>query len=61
VNTLMRHNLIHVYRVMLYPVALGTGRRFFGDGGKKVTLTLTSSTTTSAGVAVLTYGLPRSQ
>jgi len=55
VNTLMPHRVIDVYRVMLYPVALGTGRRFFGDGGKKITLRLTSAETTSTGVAVLTY------
>ncbi len=55
VNTLMQHNLIDVYRIMLYPIALGTGKRFFGDGGKKITLTLTGATTTSTGVAVLTY------
>jgi Dihydrofolate reductase len=58
VNTLMQHNLIDVYRVMVFPVVLGTGKRFFGDGGEKLTLTLTSATTTSTGVAVLTYGLP---
>jgi dihydrofolate reductase len=55
VNTLMQHRLIDVYRVMLYPLTLGTGRRFFGDGGDKIMLTLTSAKTTSTGVAVLTY------
>jgi dihydrofolate reductase len=55
VNTLMQHRLIDVYRVMLYPLTLGTGRRFFGDGGDKIRLTLTSARTTRTGVAVLTY------
>jgi dihydrofolate reductase len=55
VNTLMQHRLIDVYRVMLYPLTLGTGRRFFRDGGDKTMLTLTSAKTTSTGVAVLTY------
>ena len=55
VNTLMQHRLIDVYRVMLYPLTLGTGRRFFRDGGDKIRLTLTSAKTTSTGVAVLTY------
>jgi dihydrofolate reductase len=55
VNTLMQHRLIDVYRVMLYPLTLGTGRRFFRDGGDKIMLTLTSAKTTSTGVAVLTY------
>jgi hypothetical protein len=30
-------------------------RRFFGDGGDKIRLTLTNAKTTSTGVAVLTY------
>jgi dihydrofolate reductase len=55
VNTLMQHNLIDVYRVMLFPLALGSGKRFFRDGRDKVTLTLTSAKTTSTGVVVLTY------
>jgi dihydrofolate reductase len=55
VNTLMQHNLIDVYRVMLYPLALGTGKRFFRDGGKKTTLTLTDVSNNGAGVVMLTY------
>jgi dihydrofolate reductase len=55
VNTLMRHNLIDVYRVMLHPLALGTGKRFFRDGGEKTTLTLTDVKTNGAGVVMLTY------
>jgi dihydrofolate reductase len=55
VNTLMQHNLIDVYRVMLYPLALGTGERLFRDGGDKTTLTLTDMTTNGAGVVMLTY------
>jgi dihydrofolate reductase len=55
VNTLMQHRLIDVYRLMVYPITLGTGRRFFTDGGNKIGLTLTDAKTTSTGVAVLTY------
>jgi dihydrofolate reductase len=55
VNTLMQHNLIDVYRVMLYPLALGTGKRFFKEGGDKTTLTLTDVSTNDAGVVMLTY------
>jgi dihydrofolate reductase len=54
VNTLMWHRLIDVYRLMLCPLTLGTGGRFFRDGGDKNMLTLTSAKTTSGGVAVLT-------
>jgi dihydrofolate reductase len=55
VNTLMQHRLIDVYRVMLYPLTLGTGGRFFKHGADKSRLTLSSANPTSTGVAVLTY------
>jgi dihydrofolate reductase len=55
VNTLMRRNLIDVYRVMLHPLVLGSGKRFFKDGGGKTTFVLTDAKTTSTGVLVLTY------
>lgn len=55
VNTLMRRNLIDVYRIMLYPLALGGGKRFFPGGVGKTTLTLSDTKTTGTGVVVLTY------
>jgi dihydrofolate reductase len=55
VSTLMQHNLIDVYRVMLYPLALGSGKRFFREGGSKTVLRLTDVKTNGAGVAMLTY------
>jgi dihydrofolate reductase len=55
VSTLMRHNLIDIYRIMLFPLALGTGERFFRDGGGTSMLTLTDVSTNGAGVAMLTY------
>jgi dihydrofolate reductase len=55
VNALMQHGLIDVYRLMVYPLTLGTGRRFFTDGGDKISLRLTDAKPTSTGVVVLTY------
>ena len=55
VHTLRQHDLIDTYRVMLYPLALSRGRRFFREGGDKTTLTLTDAKATSTGVVVLTY------
>jgi len=55
VNSLMQHRVIDAYHIMLYPLALRKGRRFIRDGGDKITLTLTSATATSTGVAILTY------
>lgn len=55
VKTLMEHNLIDVYRLMLYPLALASGKRFFREGGAKTTLRLAAATATSTDVVVLTY------
>ena len=55
VNSLMQLRVIDAYHIMLYPLALRKGRRFIRDGGDKITLTLTSATATSTGVAILTY------
>jgi dihydrofolate reductase len=55
VNTLMQHNLIDVYRLMLYPLALASGKRFFREARGKTTLTLADAKTTSTGVVVLSY------
>ena len=51
----MQRNLIDVFRVMLYPLALGTGKRLFEHAAEKTTLTLMDARTTSTGVVVLTY------
>jgi dihydrofolate reductase len=55
VNRLMQHKLIDVYRVMLYPLALGSGKRLFREGGDKTTLRLSEVKTNGAGVVMLTY------
>jgi dihydrofolate reductase len=55
VDTLAQNGLIDVYRLMIYPVALGSGERFFRDGGEMSTLKLTDATTTTTGVVILTY------
>jgi dihydrofolate reductase len=54
VNLLTRHNLIDEYRIMVYPVVVGEGRRLW-DEGTRVALRLTSTFTTTTGVEVLTY------
>lgn len=55
VNTLMQHDLIDVYRLMLYPVALASGKRFFREGGNPTVLKLSEAKPTGTGVVVLTY------
>jgi dihydrofolate reductase len=54
-QTLMAHDLVDEYRLFMYPVLVGAGRRLFRDGAPPRTLRLTEQTRTSTGVAVLTY------
>jgi dihydrofolate reductase len=53
VNTLLAHKLIDEYRFMIYPLVLGTGKRFFRDGNDKSTLELKRAETSSTGVTML--------
>ena len=54
-QTLMSHDLIDEYRILLHPVLLGKGRSFFADAGQRVDLELVDSAVISRGVTVLTY------
>lgn len=54
-QTLIRHNLVDDYRLLIYPVLLGTGKRLFADGTVPATLELVSTETTSAGVTASVY------
>jgi hypothetical protein len=51
----MQHDLIDLNSLMLYPLPLARGKRFFRDGSKKTTLSLSDAKTTQTGVVVLTY------
>jgi dihydrofolate reductase len=55
VQTLSRNRLVDEYRLMLFPVVLGMGKRLFGEDGTKIDLDLTDSATTTTGVAMLTF------
>jgi dihydrofolate reductase len=54
INYLTRNNLIDEYRIMVYPVVVGSGRKLWHEG-TAVKLDLTGSFMTKTGVAVLTY------
>lgn len=54
-QTLIAHDLIDEYRLLTFPVVLGTGKRLFGSGAKPATLVLVSSKTTSKGVTISVY------
>jgi dihydrofolate reductase len=55
VNALMEHDLIDEFRLMIFPVVVGSGKRLFGDGTGTTDLELVDTKTFGAGVVVLTY------
>ena len=55
VHTLMQHDLIDEYRLMVHPIVLGTGERLFDEETDKTVLKLTNSTTFPSGIVVLSY------
>ena len=55
VHTLMQHDLIDEYRIMVFPVVLGSGKRLFKDGSGTKVLRLVDTKTFSSGVVVLSY------
>jgi dihydrofolate reductase len=55
VNTLMQHGLIDEYRLMVFPVVVGSGKRLFGDGIETTVLSLVETNTFGSGVVVLSY------
>jgi dihydrofolate reductase len=53
--TLMEHDLVDEWRLMIFPIVVGAGKRFFDDPGKAVDLRLVESRAVGEGVAILTY------
>jgi dihydrofolate reductase len=54
-QTLMRHDLVDEYRLLIYPVVLGKGKRLFRDGNVPAALRLVDTQTTGTGVTMQTY------
>jgi len=56
VRALARHGLVDEYRLMVFPILLGVGKRLFGDGTPRTMLRLLGSTPLGTdGVVVHTY------
>jgi class 3 adenylate cyclase/dihydrofolate reductase len=54
-NSLINHDLIDEYRLMVFPVVLGSGKRLFRDARDIMHLELVDTRTFASGVTVLTY------
>ena len=54
-QALIDHDLIDEYRLLVFPVHLGSGKKLFRDGVKPAALRLVSATTTGTGVVIATY------
>jgi dihydrofolate reductase len=54
-QTLMQHDLVDEYQLMVNPIVLGSGNRLFREGSATSPLRLVDSKTTSTGVLILTY------
>jgi dihydrofolate reductase len=54
-HALMEHDLVDEWRLMVFPIVVGAGKRCFGDPGKAVDLRLVESRAVGEGVAILTY------
>jgi dihydrofolate reductase len=54
-QTLIRAGLVDRYRLLVFPVVLGSGKRLFADGAIPSSLRLVSSTVSGTGVVMGTY------
>jgi dihydrofolate reductase len=55
IRTLAEHNLVDEYRLAVYPLVLGTGKKLFSNGFALARLTLVESRALQSGVLVNTY------
>jgi dihydrofolate reductase len=55
VQTLIKHALIDVFWLMIYPITLGSGKRLFVDGTIPSAFKVTDNSVTSNGVLMVNY------
>ena len=55
IRTLAEHDLIDEYRLAVYPLVLGTGKKLFSDGFALTRLTLAETRALQSGVLINTY------
>jgi dihydrofolate reductase len=55
IQTLLRHDLVDQYRLWVFPLVIGSGKRLFSDGAIPAGLELVDSKVSSTGVVIGTY------
>ena len=55
VQTLLRHNLVDEFHLLVFPVVIGSGKRLFADGTIPGGLKLVDSKVSTSGVVIGTY------
>ena len=55
IQTLLRHGLVDEYRLWVFPVVIGSGKRLFSDGTIPSGLRLVDSKVSTTGVVIGTY------
>ncbi len=54
-QTLLKHDLVDTFWLMIYPITLGGGKRLFAEGTLPAAFKVTESVTTPKGVLIVTY------
>jgi dihydrofolate reductase len=54
-QTLLRHELVDRFRLMIFPIVLGSGRRLFNEGVMPATMRTVNLTMTDLGITIGTY------
>lgn len=55
IQTLLKNDMVDEFRLKIFPITLGTGKRLFADGTIPAGLKLIDSRTSTTGVIVATY------
>ena len=55
IQTLLRHNLVDQYRLWVFPLVIGSGKRLFAEGTTPSGLKLVDSVVSTTGVLIGTY------
>jgi dihydrofolate reductase len=55
IQTLIKHDLVDAFWLMIYPITLGAGKRLFADGTIPAAFKVTESIVTPSSVIVVSY------